>query len=218
MKSIEVKYYRRVLWLAVFTIGYNLIEGMVSVLFGIHDETLVLLGFGIDSFAEVISGAGILMMVIRIRSNPHSPVSQYERTALRITGTVFYLLTAGLLAGALVNLWYGHKPETTLWGVVIAVISLMVMIWLYRSKIRYGRLLDAEPVIADGRCTLVCIYMSAVLLASSAIYELTGFGWVDTLGALGLAWFSFTEGKESFEKAAGKECGCACSSEHLLKS
>jgi divalent metal cation (Fe/Co/Zn/Cd) transporter len=218
MNNAEEKYYRRVLWLALFTIGYNMIEGIVSVMLGIHDETLVLLGFGIDSFAEVISGAGILMMVIRIRSNPDSPRSQFERTALQITGTVFYLLTAGLLAGAVVNLWQGHKPETTLWGVVVAVISLLVMTWLYRSKIRYGRILGAEPVIADGRCTLVCIYMSAVLLTSSAIYELTGFGWADTLGALGLAWFSFTEGRESFEKASGKACECACSGEHPLKS
>jgi divalent metal cation (Fe/Co/Zn/Cd) transporter len=218
MKGSEAKYYRRVLWLAVFTIAYNGIEGMVSVLLGIQDETLVLLGFGIDSFAEVISGAGILLMIIRIRSNPHSLRSQFERTALRITGTVFYLLAAGLLVSAVVSLRQRHKPETTLWGVVVAVISLLVMTWLYRSKIRYGRILEAEPVIADGRCTLVCIYMSAVLLASSVIYELTGFGWVDTLGALGLMWFSFTEGRESFEKAAGKECECDCSDDHPLKS
>jgi len=65
-----------------------------------------------------------------------------------------------------------------------------------------GRKLNAEPVIADARCTLVCIYMSVVLLVSSVIYELTGFGWVDTLGAIGLAWFSFSEGREAFEKAA----------------
>jgi len=208
MQSSERKYFDRVLWLALFTIGYNVIEGIVSVVLGIHDETLTLLGFGIDSFAEVISGAGILMMVIRIRSNPNSPRSQFERTALQITGTVFYLLTAGLLAGAVANLWQGHKPETTLWGVVVSLISLLAMTWLYRSKIRYGGLLGAEPVIADGRCTLVCIYMSAVLLASSTIYELTGFGWVDTLGAFGLAWFSFSEGREAFQKAAGRVCAC----------
>jgi divalent metal cation (Fe/Co/Zn/Cd) transporter len=102
----------------------------------------------------------------------------------------------------------GHKPENTLWGVIISVISLLVMYWLYRSKIYYGKKLNAEPVIADGRCTLVCIYMSVILLISSFIYELTGFGWIDTIGALGLAWLSFTEGREAFEKAEGRECDC----------
>jgi divalent metal cation (Fe/Co/Zn/Cd) transporter len=147
-------------------------------------------------------------MVIRIRSNPESSRSSFERTALRITGAGFYLLTLGLITGASLNVIKGHKPETTLWGVVIAVVSLIVMFWLYRSKIKYGKKLNAEPVIADGRCTLVCIYMSIVLLVSSIVYELTGFGWVDTIGALGLAWFSFNEGREAFEKASGKACEC----------
>jgi len=194
------KYYNRVLWLALFTIGYNMVEGLVSVWLGINDETLALFGFGVDSFVEVISGLGILQMVIRIRKNLESSRSRFEKRALQITGTAFYLLAAGLLFGAVVNVIQGHKPETTLWGVVVSVISLAVMYWLYRSKIYYGKKLNAEPVIADGRCTLVCIYMSVVLLISSAVYELTGFGWTDTLGALGMAWFSFTEGREAFEK------------------
>jgi divalent metal cation (Fe/Co/Zn/Cd) transporter len=205
---MESKYYRRVLWLAIFTIGYNFIEGLVSVWLGWEDESLALSGFGVDSFVEVISGIGILQLVIRIRANPESSRSRFEKTALRITGTGFYLLTLGLIAGAVLNVLHQHKPDTTLWGAVIAVVSLIVMFWLYRSKIKYGKILHAEPVIADGRCTLVCIYMSAVLLVSSIIYELTGFGWVDTIGALGLAWFSFSEGREAFEKASGKECAC----------
>jgi len=207
---MESKYYTRVLWLAIFTVVYNLIEGIVSVLLGIHDETLTLLGFGVDSFVVVISGIGILQMVIRIRSNPVSSRGSFEKTALRITGIGFYFLTLGLIAGALLNVLQGRKPETTVWGVVVSVVSLIVMFWLYSSKIKYGKKLNAEPVIADGRCTLVCIYMSIVLLVSSVIYELTGFGWVDTIGALGLAWFSFTEGREAFEKAGGKECECNC--------
>lgn len=205
---MEKKYYQRVLWLAVFTIGYNFLEGIVSVVLGIQDETLALLGFGIDSFVEVISGIGILQLVIRIRKNPHSSRNPFERTALKITGSAFYLLAAGLIAGSVMNMLRNHKPETTKWGVVVSLVSLIVMYWLYRSKMSCGRHLKAEPVIADAKCTLVCIYMSAVLLVSSLVYELTGFGWVDTIGALGLAWFSFTEGREAFEKAGGRECGC----------
>jgi divalent metal cation (Fe/Co/Zn/Cd) transporter len=205
---MEDKYYKRVLLLAIFTIVYNLIEGLVSVWIGMEDETLALFGFGVDSFVEVISGIGIWQMVIRIRKNPESSRNPFEKMALQITGSAFYLLTTGLLAGALANIILGHKPETTLWGMIISVISLMVMYWLYRSKISYGKKLNAESVIADGRCTLVCIYMSVVLLLSSTIYEITGIGWFDTLGAIGLAWFSFKEGREAFEKASGKNCEC----------
>ena len=204
------QYYNWVLWLAVFTIAYNFLEGMVSIWLGIKDETLVLFGFGVDSFVEVISGVGIFQMVIRIRNNPESSRSSFEKRALQVTGFSFYLLTAGLSAGAVLNMVKGHKPETTVWGIIISVISLAVMYWLYRSKIKYGRKLDAEPVIADGRCTLVCIYMSIVLLISSVVYELSGIGWIETVGALGLAWFSFREGREAFEKAAGKECCDEC--------
>ncbi len=200
---MENRYFNAVFWLAIFTIAYNLIEGMVSLWLGFQDETLALLGFGVDSFVEVISGIGILMMVLRIRANADSQRSGFEVTALRITGTAFYILVAGLITGAVINFLQHHKPETTIWGVVVSAVSILVMTWLYFSKIKYGRRLHSEAVIADGKCTLVCIYMSLVLLLSSAVYELTGFGWVDTLGALGLAWFSFSEGKEAFEKANG---------------
>ena len=76
------------------------------------------------------------------------------------------------------------------------------------GKRKVGRALNSAPILADANCTLVCVYMSIVLLVSSLIYQLTGFGWVDSLGALGLIYFSYSEGKESFEKAAGMECEC----------
>jgi divalent metal cation (Fe/Co/Zn/Cd) transporter len=203
---MDSKYYQKVQWLAIFTIVYNILEGLVSVWLGAKDETLALFGFGVDSFIEVISGIGILQMVFRIKMNPETSRTRFEITALRITGWSFYILTLGLVAGAILSFYQGHKPGTTYWGIVVSVVSIIVMTGLYKAKVHYGKKLGSEPVIADGRCTLVCIYMSLVLLASSVIYELSGFGWVDTLGALGLGWYSFKEGKEAFEKARGKEC------------
>jgi divalent metal cation (Fe/Co/Zn/Cd) transporter len=205
---MEKKYYTYVLALAIITIGYNILEGLISIWLGSRDETLALFGFGADSFIEVFSGMGILQMVLRIRSNPKAPRSKFEITALQITGWGFYLLTTGLVFGSILNIYQNHKPETTFWGIIISVISILVMFWLYKSKMYVGKKLNSDPVIADGRCTLVCIYMSIILLVSSTIYELTGFGWVDTIGALGLAWFSYKEGKEALEKAKGKACSC----------
>lgn len=200
--------YQYALYLGFFTVFYNLLEGLVSIFFGIQDETLTLFGFGIDSFIEVLSGIGIVAMVLRIRQNPDTPRSQFERTALRITGTSFYILAGGLAVTAIYNLVINHKPETTLAGMIISAISIAVMWALVASKRKVGRALDSAPILADANCTLVCIYMSLVLLVASFVYELTGFGFIDSLGALGLIYFSFKEGRESFEKARGMECSC----------
>ena len=175
---------------------------------GIEDETLSLFGFGADSFIEVISGIGIAAMIIRIRRHPESSKSKFEINALRITGTSFFLLSAGLLVGIIFNIMNQNKPVTTIWGVIISAVSIVVMIWLMRAKRSVGRELDSDAIIADANCTKVCVYMSLVLLTSSLIYELTGFAYADAIGATGLVYFSISEGKEAFDKARGKECEC----------
>jgi len=204
----EQKLYRKAFQLSLFTIFYNILEGIVSMVIGYSDETLTLFGFGADSFIEVMSGIGIAMMILRMRQNPASPKSAFETTALKITGTAFYLLSIGLLAGIVLNLIYHHKPQTTIWGVVISMLSILVMMWLMMAKKRVGQGLKSAPIIADANCTKVCVYMSVVLLLSSLIYELTGFAYADIIGAAGLLYFSFTEGREAFEKAQGKSCDC----------
>ncbi len=208
MNDSEQKYYRQAYLLSLFTIFYNIAEGLVSMVLGYEDETLSLFGFGADSFIEVISGIGIATMVLRIRHNPGSPKSKFEITALKVTGSAFYLLAAGLFVSIILNILNHHKPETTIWGVVISSLSIAVMIWLMMAKRNVGRKLHSDSIIADANCTKICIYMSLVLLASSLIYELTGFTYIDVIGAAGLLYLSFYEGKESFEKASGKECTC----------
>ena len=203
----EQRLYKQAYLLSMFTIFYNIIEGIVSMIFGYTDETLTLFGFGVDSFIEVLSGIGIAVMILRIKQNPESPKSKFETKALKVTGTAFYLLSAGLLIGIIINLLERHKPETTLWGVIISLISIAVMIWLMSAKRKLGRKLHSEPIIADANCTKVCVYMSVVLLISSFVFEFTGFSYADVIGAAGLMYFSISEGKESFEKAKGKD-GC----------
>jgi hypothetical protein len=187
--------------LSLVTIFYNIAEGIVSMVLGYSDDTLTLFGFGADSFIEVLSGTGIAVMIMRMRNNASRQVSDYERTALRTTGISFYLLSAGLLAGIIINLVSHRKPETTFPGIVISLISIGAMFWLMTAKKNAGNRLRSEPIIADARCTMVCIYMSVVLLVSSIVYELTGFMYADAIGAAGLIYFSVGEGKEAFEKA-----------------
>ena len=201
--------YAIVLALSVFTILYNLIEGLVATYFGFQDESVSLFGFGIDSFIELISGLGIAHMVIRLQTDPAANRDKFERMALRITGVAFYLLVVGLIVTAGYNLYAGHAPETTFWGVVISVISILVMVALIYGKTKTGKALNSEAILADAQCTRVCIYMSITLLVSSAVFAATGFKFVDALGALVLAWFSFREGKECFGKAAS-DTFCRC--------
>ncbi len=203
----QKKLYRTAFALALFTIFYNIAEGVISTHLGFEDESLALFGFGTDSFIEVISGLGIAHMVLRIQKNPDSNRDNFERTALRVTGTAFYLLVVGLVTTSLYNIWTGHKPLTTFWGVVISAISILVMWILVWWKRKVGNRLESAPILADANCTLVCVYMSIILLVSSGIYELFKFPYIDSIGTLGLAYFAFKEGKECFEKAkSNKHC------------
>jgi divalent metal cation (Fe/Co/Zn/Cd) transporter len=208
MTNSEQKLYNKAYYLSLFTIFYNILEGIISMVLGYEDETLSLFGFGADSFIEVMSGIGIAVMIMRIRQNPKSLKSKFEITALKITGAAFFLLSIGLILGVISNIVNHHEPETTLWGIIISIISIAVMIWLMNAKKNVGKKLDSDAIIADANCTKVCVYMSLVLLISSLIYELTGFAYADSIGAVGLAYFSITEGKEAIEKAKGKECEC----------
>lgn len=207
--SIQDRLYTTANLLAVITVVYNIVEGVVSVWFGAADETLSLFGFGVDSFVEVISGIGIWHMVRRIRLDRDGSRDGFERTALRITGTAFYLLTAGLVLSACFSLYERHKPESTMWGIIVSLVSILCMWFLIHYKTRTGRALDSAAILADAACSRVCLYLSVVLMAASAGYELTGIGVFDAIGALLIAYFSFREGREALHKARGASCGCS---------
>jgi divalent metal cation (Fe/Co/Zn/Cd) transporter len=200
--------YRWAYALAVITIVYNILEGVVSIYFGVENETLALFGFGMDSFVEVISGIGVFHMVRRIRRNYDANPDFFEKRALKITGTAFYILSLGIMVTAVVNIYQKHKPVTTFWGIVISLISIITMWLLIYYKMKVGKRLNSQAIIADANCTKACLYLSVVLLLSSGGYELTGIGGIDSIGAIFIAGLSFKEGRESFRKAKGLSCSC----------
>jgi divalent metal cation (Fe/Co/Zn/Cd) transporter len=204
------KLYRFAMYLSVFTIVYNIAEGLLSTVVGYSDESLTLFGFGVDSFIETISGIGIAAMVIRISNNPSSSKSPFEVTALKITGWSFYGLSAGLFVSAILSVISGKQPESTFWGVIISLVSIVSMLGLIHYKKKVGAALDSKAMIADANCNVVCVYMSLTLLGSSFLYEMFSLPYVDAAGALGLVYFSVKEGKECFEKAESMNDACAC--------
>ncbi len=201
------------LLLSLITIIYNIGEGLVSIFFGLKDETLALFGFGADSFVEVISGLGIFHMIIRMKNGTVEQRDGFERTALRITGFSFYILTAGLVLGAAMNLVLGNKPETTFAGIIISAVSILTMYFLMRSKLKVGKKLNSEAIVADANCTKTCFYLSFILLVSSLSYEILKISYLDIAGSIGIAVFAFREGKESFEKSRSEKLSCSCDDE-----
>jgi divalent metal cation (Fe/Co/Zn/Cd) transporter len=110
------------------------------------------------------------------------------------------VLTSGI------KLYQGHRPETTFWGIVIAVISIFTMWALIHFKVKVGQQLNSDAILEDANCTKACLYLSFTLLLASVGFELTGIGGIDSVGAILIAIFSFREGRESFEKARGESC------------
>ena len=201
------------LLLSLITIIYNIAEGLVSIFFGLKDETLAVFGFGADSFVEVISGLGIFHMIIRMKNGTVEQRDGFERTALQITGFSFYILTAGLVLGAAMNLVLGNKPETTFAGIIISAVSILTMYFLMRSKLNVGKKLNSDAIVADANCTKTCFYLSFILLVSSLSYEILKISYLDIAGSIGIAMFAFREGKESFEKSRSEKLSCSCDDE-----
>ena len=209
-QPVKEKLYATANLLSIITILYNFIEGIISMWLGTADETLVLFGFGVDSFIEVFSAVGVWHMIRRIRANGGETRDEFERRALRITGVSFYLLAVGLALTAVVNFLQHHKPETTFWGIVISLVSISCMWLLIHYKTKVGKALDSAAILADAACSRACVYLSVVLLVASLGYEMTGIASLDSIGALLVAWLAWKEGREAFGKAKGLNCSCSC--------
>ncbi|MBN1543660.1 cation transporter [candidate division KSB1 bacterium] len=205
----SVRLFHRAKILALITIGYNIVEGLISVWLGLADETVALFGFGLDSFVEVISGIGIYHMIVRTEGNGAGQRDAFEQRALRITGFAFYLLAAGLVVTAGISAVEGHRPITALWGVVIALLSILTMGVLIHMKLKVGRALQSDAIIADAHCTRACLLLSFALLISGLGYELTGIAGFDSAGSVAIAFLSLREGREAFAKARNLGCGCS---------
>jgi len=199
------------MFLSFFTIFYNIIEGLVSVYFGAGEESLALFGFGIDSFVEVISGIGILHFTMRLKFDKSGTRDKFEKQALLITGISFILLFISLVIGSIINFIQKNRPETTLPGIIISLLSISFMLFLIISKLRVGKKLGSDAIIADAKCSMTCFYLSLILLFSSLLYEIFKIGFIDIIGSLGIAYFALKEGIEAIGKSQKNNGSRSCS-------
>jgi cation diffusion facilitator family transporter len=204
---------RHGLRLEYFTIIWNSVEALASVLAGALAGSMALVGFGIDSVIESSSGVVLLW---RLRAEPDERRRESaERVALRLVGISFFALTAYVVYESVKQLAKAEAPQQTWFGIVIAAISLVVMPLLARAKRRVARQLGSNAMEADSRQTLVCVWLSAILLGGLLLNVLLGWWWADPAAALCMSPVIAREGVEALR---GKTCCVAgpCSAERGL--
>ncbi len=201
--------------LAWVTVGYNLIEGLVSMWFGASEESVALFGFGADSFIEVGSALLVLWRFRREESRRTEDQAVRERRASAGIAWLFLTLAAGTATGAILQLAGRRHPATTVPGLVISLASIAFMLWLWHEKRLTAAALSSRTLAGDAACSLVCVKLSLVLLAGSLLFLVTpSLWWADAAAAIILAGMITREGWEMLEASRRPDgdtaCGCHC--------
>jgi divalent metal cation (Fe/Co/Zn/Cd) transporter len=198
--------HRRALRLEYFTVGWNVIEGVVAIGAGIIAGSVALIGFGVDSSIEVISALGLLWRLRK--AGPDATVAEEsaaERRALYVVAATFFLLAAYITYEAVNSLLGREEPDRSTVGVVLSVLSLVIMPALAWWKQRTGRQMGSRALVADAAETWVCSYLSLALLAGVGLYALFGWWWADPVGALAMLPVILWQGWETLGEAREHE-------------
>jgi divalent metal cation (Fe/Co/Zn/Cd) transporter len=184
--------------LEYLTIGWNLLEGLVAVGSGVVAGSPALVGFGVDSFIESLSGSVLLW-----RLHGGEEDERRERIALRLVGISFLLLADYVAYEAVTKLLFREPPEASYIGIGLAILSLIVMPLLARAKRRVAAQLHSRAMHADSRQTDICAYLSAILLGGLLLNALGGWWWADPVAGLIMVPII---GKEGIEALRGEAC------------
>lgn len=191
--------------LEYFTIGWNCLEGLVALIAGALAGSISLVGFGIDSFIEVTSGATLLWRMA-VDSEEHTR-ERNERLSLRIVGTCFLLLSTYIAYESIADLVHRQAPEHSIPGIILACVSLVVMPILSRAKKDVGQRLRSAAMKADAKQTDFCVYLSALLLLGLLLNATLGWWWADPVAALIMVPII---AKEGIDGVRGKACCDTC--------
>lgn len=187
--------------LEYFTIGWNTLEGIVAVVAGAFAGSISLVGFGIDSFIEVVSGVALLWRM-SVDADVHGR-ERNERLAMRIVGSCFLALAVYIGYESIIGLIRRRVSESSLSGIILAVVALVFMPLLSRAKRRVGIQLGSAAMKADAKQATFCTYLSAILLAGLLLNTAFGIWWADPVAALIMVPIIANEG---YEGLLGKIC------------
>lgn len=200
---------RRVRILVALTIGYNVVEAVVALGAGVAASSTALIGFGLDSVIEVASAAAVAWQFTG--SDPRAR----EAAALRIIAMSFFALAGYVTVDAVRSLAAGTEARHSTVGLVLAGLSLLIMPVLSWAERRTGRELGSRSAVADSKQTLLCTYLSAVLLIGLALNSLFGWSWADPVAALVIAAVAVREGRGAWR---GDTCCVAAVPSEIVES
>lgn len=183
------------------TVAYNILEGIVAVGSGLLAGSIALVGFGIDSAIEVLSGVILLWRLDTRRDEEER--ERVEARALKLVGASFLLLAAYVAYDAVTSLVRREAPDESVIGIALAAVSLIVMPLLVRAKRRVAAQLESRALAADSKQTELCTYLSAILLGGLVLNALAGWWWADPLAALVMVPIIANEGIEALR---GEKC------------
>lgn len=193
---------------AQFTIGYNVVEGVIAVSAGTIAGAVSLIGFGVDSGIEVAAAAVVLVRLLaEIKGG--EPDEAKERKALKFIAVTFFALAAYVTVEGVRDLLSGEKPDTSLVGILLTGVSLVVMPWLARAKRKAGQEMNSRLVIADAAETKLCAWLSVSTFLGLLAFAFFGWTWLDPVAGFVIAGFALMEGKEAWEGEVFCDDGCA---------
>jgi len=197
--------YRRALLSEYFTVGWNVIEGIVAIGAGIVAGSIALVGFGLDSYIEVASG---LVLIWRLRKHGFGDDEEEEaaeKKAILFVGVTFFALAVYVLYESGKKLYFHEHPDESLVGIILAIVSLIVMPFLALYKKKVASEINSRALRADALETLACSYLSLTLLLGLGANALLGWWWADPVAALAMVYFLVKEGWEAIEEGRGNK-------------
>ena len=194
----KIKLYKKGLWLEYFTVGYNILEGLVSIGSGIVAGSIALVGFGLDSFIESLSGV-VLIWRLKNHSDDEEKETKLEQRAVKFVAYSFFILAVYVAYEAIKKLYFREMPEDSLVGIIIAILSIVIMPTLARQKRQTGEKIGSRALIADSRETVACLFLTVTLLVGLLLNYFLGWWWTDPIASLVIVWFLVKEGREFLE-------------------
>lgn len=193
--------------LAWLTIGWNSVEGLVAIASGVAAGSVALVGFGVDSYVEVFAGAVVLWRLSKESHGQHVSEAAEQR-AVKLIAATFLILAVGVAVESVRKLISGEHPSVSAAGMAITIVSLIVMPLLSRAKRRVGRQLDSRAIQADATETILCVWLSAIVLVGLILNAAFGWWWADPVAGLGIVYVA---GREGIEHWRTEEVGDCCS-------
>ncbi len=197
---MTARLHKKALWLSYFTVGYNILEGILSIFAGSLAGSIALIGFGLDSFVESLSGSVMIWRFKKSGKISEEEEEKIERRATRLIGYSFFMLGAYVFYESGKKLYLQEIPNPSLLGIIVAIASLIVMPILFSLKYQRGKAIGSRSLVADSKETLACVFLSFALLTGLLLNYLFGLWQADPVVGLIIVIFMAKEGYSTLKE------------------